>query len=126
MRRPALARRDLSHATRFRSQPYPERPRAGGAAAGISNGGEDASWALTIPLVIVGGIRFGVFTPTEVGAISPPVGTLIYTTCSITRVSVTDISRELWPFITVSILCLFLFTYVPDTVLFLPNLLLGP
>lgn len=35
----------------------------------------DALWALTIPVFIIVGIRFGIFTPTEAGAI-----TVIYTT----------------------------------------------
>jgi tripartite ATP-independent transporter DctM subunit len=96
---------------------------------------ESAMLIILVPLLVpvmaglgVDLVHFGIVLTFNllIGAISPPVGTLIYTTCSITRVSVTDISRELWPFIAVSILCLFLFTYVPDTVLFLPNLLMGP
>jgi tripartite ATP-independent transporter DctM subunit len=42
----------------------------------------EASWALFLPVVIVGGIRFGVFTPTEAGSIAIlyalVLGTIVY------------------------------------------------
>lgn len=37
----------------------------------------DSFWALTLPFVIILGMRFGVFTPTEAGAIAVAVTTLI-------------------------------------------------
>jgi tripartite ATP-independent transporter DctM subunit len=42
----------------------------------------DAAWALTVPLVVIFGIRYGIFTPTEAGAVvalySILVGAFIY------------------------------------------------
>lgn len=42
----------------------------------------NAAWALTLPLVIIGGLKFGVFTPTEAAVIAAAyslfVGTVIY------------------------------------------------
>jgi tripartite ATP-independent transporter DctM subunit len=37
----------------------------------------EASWALVIPVGIVGGLRFGVFTPTEAGAVAALYATLV-------------------------------------------------
>ena len=51
--------------------------RCGGSSAGghrLWTAFFDALWALTIPVFIIVGIRFGIFTPTEAGAI-----TVIYT-----------------------------------------------
>ncbi|MFB3817591.1 MAG: TRAP transporter large permease [Candidatus Methylomirabilales bacterium] len=60
-----------------------------------------------------------------IGAVTPPVGTILYTVCSIVGVSVEDFTRELWPFLAALVAVLFLVTYVPATVLWLPNLVMG-
>ncbi|MFW5681261.1 MAG: TRAP transporter large permease [Pseudomonadota bacterium] len=58
----------------------PREPRADRAQVWRSTG--RAGWALLAPVLIVGGIRGGVFTPTEAGAIAVVyvllVGTLVY------------------------------------------------
>ncbi len=58
-----------------------------------------------------------------IGGITPPFGSMMFTTCSITKVSVGDFIREIWPFILALIAVLLVVTYVPSLVLFLPNLL---
>lgn len=58
-----------------------------------------------------------------IGGITPPFGSMMFTTCSITKVSVGDFVREVWPFIIALVVVLFIVTYVPSIVLFLPNLL---
>jgi tripartite ATP-independent transporter DctM subunit len=60
-----------------------------------------------------------------IGAVTPPVGTILYTVCSIVGVSVEEFTRELWPFLAALVAVLFLVTYVPPTVLWLPNLVMG-
>ncbi len=58
-----------------------------------------------------------------IGGITPPFGSMMFTTCSITKVSVGDFIREIWPFIIALIAVLLVVTYIPSLVLFLPNLL---
>jgi tripartite ATP-independent transporter DctM subunit len=73
-------------------------------------------------------IHFGVVIGFNilVGALTPPVGVLLYMTCSVVKgVTISAISREIWPFALTAIACLLLLTFVPDIVLFLPNLLMG-
>ncbi len=41
----------------------------------VSRTGRDAMWAMSVPIFIILGLRYGIFTPTEAGAI-----TVIYTT----------------------------------------------
>jgi tripartite ATP-independent transporter DctM subunit len=60
-----------------------------------------------------------------IGGITPPLGTVMYTTCSITRATVSEFARENMPLLAVLILVLLLLTYVPMISLFLPNLLMG-
>ncbi len=58
-----------------------------------------------------------------IGGITPPFGSMMFTTCSITKAPVGDFIREIWPFILALIAVLLVVTYVPSLVLFLPNLL---
>ena len=74
-------------------------------------------------------VHFGVIVGFNllIGALTPPVGVLLYTTCSVVKgVSIGGITREIWPFIAISVACLLLTTFQPDLVLFVPNLLMGP
>lgn len=59
-----------------------------------------------------------------VGGISPPFGSIMYLTCSISEVSVLDFLKKGWFFIVALIVSLILITYIPGLVLFLPNLLM--
>lgn len=61
-----------------------------------------------------------------VGAITPPVGTVLYTVCSCTGSTVADFTRNLIPFFIALLFVIILVTYVPAIVLFLPNLIMGP
>ena len=60
-----------------------------------------------------------------IGAITPPVGTVLYTVCSITGSPVADFTKEVLPFLAALIVVLLLVTYIPSLVLFLPNLIMG-
>ncbi|WP_367716599.1 TRAP transporter large permease [Nitratireductor sp. GISD-1A_MAKvit] len=59
---------------------------------------------------------------TTIGSLTPPVGTVMFTVCSITRCSVEDFTKAFVPFLASAIGALFLLTYVPALVTFLPNL----
>jgi tripartite ATP-independent transporter DctM subunit len=72
-------------------------------------------------------VHFGVVMTVNVGigGITPPVGTILYTVCAITRVPVRVIMRDLWPFLVALMAVLFLLTFVPEITLFLPRLVFG-
>jgi tripartite ATP-independent transporter DctM subunit len=61
----------------------------------------------------------------SVGTVTPPMGTVMFTTCSITGVKVDAFVREAVPFWGVLLLCLLIITYVPGISLWLPELVYG-
>lgn len=70
-------------------------------------------------------IHFGLILIVNImiGGITPPFGSMMFTTCSITKVPVGDFIREVWPFIIALLVVLLVVTYIPSIVLILPNLL---
>lgn len=60
---------------------------------------------------------------TAIGSLTPPVGTVMFTVCSITRCSIEDFTRACLPFLLTLVAVLLLLTFVPPLVTFLPNLL---
>jgi tripartite ATP-independent transporter DctM subunit len=58
-----------------------------------------------------------------IGLITPPVGPTLFVGCALGRVTMEEVSRELWPFYAAMILALLLVTYVPAISLWLPNLI---
>lgn len=73
-------------------------------------------------------VHFGVVLVlnTALGSVHPPVGSLVFTVCSITKCSVEEYTRELIPFLFVLLGVLTLVTFVPQISTFLPDLVLGP
>jgi tripartite ATP-independent transporter DctM subunit len=70
-------------------------------------------------------IHFGLIMIVNImiGGITPPFGSMMFTTCAITGVTVGQFVREIWPFILALLVVLVVVTYVPAVVMFLPNLL---
>jgi tripartite ATP-independent transporter DctM subunit len=60
-----------------------------------------------------------------IGGVTPPVGTLMYTTCSILNVRLQRFTVEGLPLIMALIAVLMLISFFPQLVLFLPNALMG-
>ena len=58
-----------------------------------------------------------------IGMATPPVGISLFATCGISKVTMAEISKKVWPFLGVMILCLFLFMAFPGLCTFLPNLM---
>jgi len=58
-----------------------------------------------------------------VGLATPPMGLVLFVASSIGKVSVVDITRELWPFLVVHTIVILLITYVPALTLTVPRLL---
>lgn len=57
-----------------------------------------------------------------IGLVTPPFGLVMYVVCNLLKVSITDFTRELWPFLLALAAILLTITYVPELVLFLPKL----
>jgi len=58
-----------------------------------------------------------------IGLITPPVGPTLFVGCALGRVTMEEVSRELWPFYTAMLVALLVVTYVPAVSLWLPSLL---
>ena len=58
-----------------------------------------------------------------IGLITPPVGPTLFVGCAIGKVTMEEVSRELWPFYGAMCLALLIVTYVPPLSLWLPSLL---
>jgi tripartite ATP-independent transporter DctM subunit len=83
-----------------------------------------------LPLIYKLGIDpifFGVMITVNlmIGTITPPVGLCLYVACGIAGVRLEQISRTIIPFLLIEIAVLFLVTYVPDLIMFLPGMF-GP
>lgn len=83
---------------------------------------------ILVPLITILGIspiHFGVVMVLNImlGNITPPMGMGLFAVNNITGISVTELSKSLIPFYIPLIIVLFLVTYFPKIVMFLPNLL---
>ncbi|MBI5584729.1 MAG: TRAP transporter large permease, partial [Deltaproteobacteria bacterium] len=87
---------------------------------------------LLIPILVpvvqkvgVDPIHFGVVMVLNlmIGLSTPPVGGLLFVTTVMAKVRMNELVREIYPFILLFIGVLFLITYVPALVLFLPHLM---
>lgn len=58
-----------------------------------------------------------------VGLATPPMGLVLFVASSIGRVSIVDITKDLWPFLLVHAFIILLITYIPALTLTLPRLL---
>jgi len=58
-----------------------------------------------------------------IGLITPPVGPTLFVGCAIGKVTMEQVSKELWPFYGAMCLALLLVTYIPAISLWLPGLL---
>ncbi len=58
-----------------------------------------------------------------IGLITPPVGPTLFVGCAIGKVTMEEVSKELWPFYGAMCLALLIVTYVPAVSLWLPSLL---
>ncbi|HEY0664084.1 MAG TPA: TRAP transporter large permease [Thiobacillaceae bacterium] len=58
-----------------------------------------------------------------IGLITPPVGPTLFVGCAVGKVSMEQVSKELWPFYTAMLIALAIITYVPQFSLFLPGLM---
>jgi C4-dicarboxylate transporter, DctM subunit len=85
---------------------------------------------IVLPLVKGAGIdliHFGLVLTINlgIGQQTPPVASVLLTTCSIGKISIAEAMKVCYLFILMMIAVLLLVTYVPEISLFLPNLLAG-
>jgi C4-dicarboxylate transporter DctM subunit len=83
---------------------------------------------ILLPIVVKAGIdpvHFGVIVVMNLvlGALTPPLGVLVFATATIAKVRVNEVYREVWPFFWALIAVLALVTYVPWASLGLPKLI---
>lgn len=86
---------------------------------------------ILVPAIVKVGIdplHFGLVMVVNltIGGLTPPVGTLMFTTCSILRVSVDDFVRESWPMLLALLAVLAAITAFAPLVSWLPTALMGP
>ena len=72
-------------------------------------------------------VHFGIILLVNLvlGQLTPPVGVLLFVTMTVARVGMTEILREIWPFLIGLVVALALITYLPGLSLWLPRVL-GP
>jgi tripartite ATP-independent transporter DctM subunit len=80
-----------------------------------------------VPLVKSYGIdpvHFGIIMILNlmIGLLTPPMGGLLFVTCKVAGLKLTELIKEVWPFVVWLLIALLIVTYVPQTVLWLPSL----
>jgi TRAP-type transport system large permease protein len=92
----------------------------------------NAAYVMLVPIIApiavlygLDPVYFGVLFVMNItlGGITPPVGILLFVASGIWRISMTDIVKEIWPFIILQYAVLFVCMLFPQIVLFLPRLL---
>jgi len=83
---------------------------------------------ILLPMMIklgVDPIHFGMIMLINlgIGLITPPVGPTLFVGCAIGKVTIEQVSKELWPFYGAMCMALLIITYVPAISLWLPSLL---
>jgi tripartite ATP-independent transporter DctM subunit len=73
-------------------------------------------------------VHFGVLMATMVtlGVMTPPIGSALYTVCGIIQCRVEDYTKESLPFLFAVCLELAILVFLPDLVLWIPNMIFGP
>lgn len=59
----------------------------------------------------------------SIGLATPPVGINLFVAAPVAGISLEKISRAVWPFVLVEVAVLFLFTYIPEIIMFLPRVI---
>jgi tripartite ATP-independent transporter DctM subunit len=71
-------------------------------------------------------IHFGVMMVLNlaIGLCTPPVGAALFVGCSIGNIRIEDVSKSMLPFYAIMVIILLLITFIPQLVLFVPNLIM--
>lgn len=60
-----------------------------------------------------------------IGGITPPFGSMMFTTCGITKCPISDFLKEVWPFILSLFIVLMILTFCPVLITCVPDLIYG-
>jgi TRAP-type C4-dicarboxylate transport system permease large subunit len=60
-----------------------------------------------------------------IGLCTPPVGAALFVGCSIGKIRIEDVTKSMLPFYSIMVIVLLLITFVPEIVMFIPNLVMG-
>ncbi|WP_410208712.1 TRAP transporter large permease [Fusobacterium sp.] len=91
-----------------------------------------AAMIILAPLLIPAALKMGIdplhlgivmVVNIMIGGVTPPFGSMMFLTCSLLDLKIQDFIKEIFPFVITLLLVLFILTYIPGIVLFLPNLL---
>jgi TRAP-type transport system large permease protein len=58
-----------------------------------------------------------------IGLITPPVGNILFVACGISKIPMGLMARAIWPNIVIGIIVIFIITYLPWTITYLPGLI---
>ena len=77
--------------------------------------------------LVVDPIHFGLVAIVNImiGGITPPFGSMMFTTCGITHCPISAFLKEVWPFILCLTIVLLMCTFCPTLITIVPNLLYG-
>ncbi len=69
-------------------------------------------------------VHFGVVMVTSlaIGMLTPPLGICLFISCNIAQIQLSEIIKDIIPFLVIMIGMLLLITYIPDLVMFIPDL----
>jgi tripartite ATP-independent transporter DctM subunit len=86
------------------------------------------AFPVLLPIVTAIGVdpvHFGVIIVLNlmIGLVTPPIGLCLYVVSSVSKVSMTEISAEIWPYLLALLVVLGVITFVPALSLWLPNAL---
>lgn len=86
------------------------------------------AYPVLLPIIVkigVDPVHFGVILVLNImiGLVTPPVGLCLYVVAGIAKLSIAEITREIWPYVLALVGVLMLITYVPAFSLWLPHTL---
>ncbi len=81
---------------------------------------------LFIPMLSAYGIdpvHFGIFfiICLSIGTLTPPLGTIMFTTCAITGTKIEEFVKESWPFLVLLMIAALLIAFIPAISMWMPN-----
>lgn len=89
---------------------------------------------LTVPILFpvitqigVDPVHFGVMMTLNlmIGQLTPPFGICLFCVSNVSKISIYELVKEVWPYIVALLVVLFLITNIPSITMFLPNLMMG-
>ena|ERR1035437_7646726 len=88
------------------------------------------TFPILLPVMVTIGvdpIHFGVIMVLNlmIGLVTPPVGLVLFAVSAISQVSISEMVVEMWPYVIALLVVLGVVTYLPELVMWLPNLYRG-